>query len=364
MTQHKKSEKTENAKTPTKITKKSEKTSGDSNNFDKMLQEIRKQFNNESVLFLDESQDFITDIKVASTGSFALNQALGCGGLPFGRIVEVFGPEASGKTTVALHALASAQRDHGFPCGYIDMEHAMDPKYAQKIGVKIEDMFFSQPENGEQALDLAQKMIEVGLKFIVIDSVSALVPKAELEGDMEGGQLGGQARMMSKFLRRLVPATHKKKAILLFVNQLRQKIAVRYGSPETTSGGQALKYYASVRIDIRKSSEIKDPKTQTIIGVHSKAKVVKNKLAPPLTTAEFQIIYGKGISKTAEILDLGEKYGLIRKSGIWYFLSSGDPESDIQIGQGTEQAKNWLEENPDHANDLYQQISQKMFFNK
>ena len=326
--------------------------------FNKILQEIRQEFDNEGVMFLDQSPDSLEDIHTVSTGSLAIDKALGCGGLPYGRIIEIFGPEQSGKTTLALHALASAQRDDGFLCGYIDMEHAMDPRYAEKIGVIKDKLFFAQPTGGERALDLAQKMVEVGLKFIVIDSVSALVPKAELEGAMEGGQPASQARMMSKFLRRLVPETHRKKAIILFVNQLRHKVGVTWGSPETTSGGQALKYYSSIRIDVRSNKKIKDK--EVIIGTHSVAKIVKNKLAPPQTRAEFQITYGKGISKTGETIDLGVEYDLIQRSGAWYSIIE-DGES-IQIGQGSEQTKAWLEQNPEKMNQIRQQISQKMFF--
>ena len=325
--------------------------------FNRIIQEIQAEFGVESVMFLN--QDAL-EVQTVSTGSLGIDQILGCGGLPRGRVIEVYGKEASGKTTIALQAIAAAQRA-GLPCGFIDMEHALDAAYATALGVQTKHLYFSQPKNGEDALDLAGKMIEAGVKMIVVDSVSALVPKAELEGNMDANQPAQQARMMSKAMRKLAGPVKREDAILLFINQMREKVGVVYGSPEVTSGGNALKYYCSVRIKVSGTKQIIGP-DGSAMGTESKAKVTKNKLAAPMRTAEFRIIYGKGICQATEMLTLGQQYGLVRRSGVWFSLpedpDSGEPET--RIGQGLENARTWLEENPERMEALRDTLTLRM----
>jgi recombination protein RecA len=300
------------------------------------LAQIEKQFGKGSIMRLGENLHM--NVESIPTGSLALDLALGIGGLPRGRIVEIYGPEASGKSTLALHVVAEAQRLGG-RAAYVDAEHALDPQYARAIGVAVDDLLISQPDTGEQALEITDMLIRSGaLDVIVVDSVAALTPKAEIEGDMGDSHVGLQARLMSQALRKITANLSKSQTILIFINQLRQKIGVIYGSPEVTSGGQALKYYSSVRIDIRRIEAIKDG--TDVVGNRTRAKVVKNKVASPFKQAEFDIMYGKGISKEGSLLDVGVELGLIKKAGAW-FTYEGE-----QLGQGRENVKNFLLENP------------------
>jgi recombination protein RecA len=291
-------------------------------------------------------------MKVIPTGSIALDIALGIGGLPRGRVVEVYGPEASGKTTVALHAVANAQAAGGI-AAFIDAEHALDPEYARAIGVDTDALLVSQPDTGEQALEIADMLIRSGaLDVIVIDSVAALVPRAEIEGEMGDSHVGLQARLMSQALRKITGALSNSGTTAIFINQLREKIGVMFGSPETTTGGRALKFYSSVRLDVRRIETLKDG--QEMVGNRTRIKVVKNKVAPPFKQAEFDIIYGQGISREGSLLDLGVEQGFVRKAGAWFTY-----ESD-QLGQGRENARNFLRDNPDLANELEKKIKEKM----
>ncbi len=300
------------------------------------LGQIEKQFGKGSIMRLGENLHM--NVESIPTGSLALDLALGIGGLPRGRIVEIYGPEASGKSTLAMHVVAEAQRLGG-RAAYVDAEHALDPQYARAIGVAVDDLLISQPDTGEQALEITDMLIRSGaLDVIVVDSVAALTPKAEIEGDMGDSHVGLQARLMSQALRKITANLSKSQTILIFINQLRQKIGVIYGSPEVTSGGQALKYYSSVRIDIRRIEAIKDG--TDVVGNRTRAKVVKNKVASPFKQAEFDIMYGKGISKEGSLLDVGVELGLIKKAGAW-FTYEGE-----QLGQGRENVKNFLLENP------------------
>ena len=281
------------------------------------------------------------DIDVVSTGSLGLDIALGIGGLPRGRVVEIYGPESSGKTTLALHTVAEAQKKGGI-CAFVDAEHALDPIYARKLGVNVDDLLISQPDHGEQALEIADTLVRSGaVDVLVVDSVAALVPRSELEGEMGDNQPGLQARLMSQALRKLTASINKSNTMVIFINQIRMKIGVMYGSPETTTGGNALKFYASVRLDIRRIGAIKE--RDEVVGNQTRVKVVKNKLAPPFKMVEFDIMYGEGVSKTGELIDLGVKAGVVEKSGAWF---SYDSE---RIGQGRENAKTFLKENPDMA---------------
>jgi recombination protein RecA len=310
------------------------------------LAQIDRAFGKGSAMKLG-SRDAI-EIEAISTGSLGLDIALGIGGLPRGRIVEVYGPESSGKTTLALHAIAEAQKAGG-TAAFVDAEHALDPSYAKKLGVDIEELIVSQPDTGEQALEIADTLVRSNaIDVLVIDSVAALVPRAEIEGEMGDSHVGLQARLMSQALRKITGSISRSRCLVIFINQIRMKIGVMYGSPETTTGGNALKFYASVRLDIRRTGQIKD--RDDIIGNATRVKVVKNKLAPPFKQVEFDIMYGEGVSKVGEILDLGVKAGLVEKSGAWFSYDS------IRIGQGRENAKTWLRENPEMAARLEKAI--------
>ena len=314
------------------------------------LAQIEKQHGKGSIMRLGDQSH--AQIEVIPTGSIALDVALGIGGLPRGRIVEVYGPESSGKTTVALHAIANAQAEGGI-CAFIDAEHALDPDYAAKLGVDTDALLVSQPDTGEQALEIADMLIRSGaLDILVIDSVAALVPKAEIEGEMGDSHVGLQARLMSQALRKMTSALNQSNTTAIFINQLREKIGVMFGSPETTTGGKALKFYSSVRLDVRRIETLKDG--TDAVGNRTRVKVVKNKVAPPFKQAEFDILYGHGISKEGSLIDLGVAEGFIRKSGSWYTYE-GD-----QLGQGKENARNYLKENPETADEIEKKIKEKL----
>ena len=311
------------------------------------ISQIEKAFGKGSVMKLGTSGVNL-DVQAISTGSLGLDVALGIGGLPKGRIVEIYGPESSGKTTLALHVVAEAQKSGG-TCAFVDAEHALDPVYAKKLGVNIDDLLISQPDAGEQALEIADTLVRSGaISVLVIDSVAALVPRAELEGDMGDSHMGLQARLMSQALRKLTSSISKSNCLVIFINQIRQKIGIMFGNPETTSGGNALKFYASVRLDIRRIGAIKDK--DDIIGNQTRVKVVKNKVAPPFRTVEFDIMYGEGISKNGGIIDLGVSADIIEKAGSWFSYN------DQRIGQGRENAKNVLNENTDSALEIEDKI--------
>ena len=313
------------------------------------LGQIEKQFGKGSIMRLGENAHM--QIEVIPTGALALDVALGVGGLPRGRIVEIFGPESSGKSTLAMHVVAEAQRNGG-TCAYIDAEHAMDPVYAKAIGVNIDDLLISQPDTGEQGLEIADMLIRSGsLDVIVIDSVAALVPRAEIEGEMGDSHVGLQARLMSQALRKLTANLNRSQTIAVFINQLREKIGVMFGSPETTPGGRALKFYSSVRLDIRRIESLKDG--SEVVGNRTRVKVVKNKTAPPFKQAEFDIMYGKGISREGSVIDLGVDLGIVKKSGAW-FTYEGE-----QLGQGREKAKEFLAASPELMVEITDKVMRK-----
>jgi recombination protein RecA len=310
------------------------------------LSQIERSFGKGSIMRLGENASI--EVEAISTGSLGLDIALGIGGLPKGRIVEIFGPESSGKTTLALHVIAEAQRNGGI-CAFVDAEHALDPVYAKKLGVNIDDLLISQPDAGEQALEITDTLVRSGaIDVLVVDSVAALTPRAELEGEMGDSLPGLQARLMSQAMRKLTASISKSKCMVIFINQIRMKIGVMFGSPETTTGGNALKFYASVRLDIRRIGAIKD--REEIVGNQTRVKVVKNKLAPPFRQVEFDIMYGEGISKTGELIDLGVKSGIVEKSGAWF---SHDSQ---RLGQGRDNAKQFLKDNPQIAGVIEQGV--------
>lgn len=310
------------------------------------MSQIEKQFGKGSIMRLGDQKTI--KMEVIPTGSLSLDIALGIGGFPRGRIIEIYGPESSGKTTVALHAIAETQKRNGI-AAFIDAEHALDPNYAKNLGVDVDNLIVSQPDTGEQALEIAEALVRSGaVDIIVVDSVAALVPKAEIEGEMGDSHVGLQARLMSQALRKLAGAINKSRAIVIFINQLREKVGIMFGNPETTTGGRALKFYSSIRLDVRKVDSIKQG--EDIIGSRTRVKVVKNKVAPPFKQAEFDIMYGKGISNEGNVLDVGVEANIINKSGAWFSYG------DIRLGQGRENAKQFLLENP----NIYKEIERKI----
>jgi recombination protein RecA len=312
---------------------------------------VERQFGKGSIMRLGNDEPLNKDVQVVPTGSISLDIALGVGGYPRGRIIEIFGPESSGKTTVCLHAVAEAQKKGGV-CGYIDAEHALDVGYARKLGVRTDDLLLSQPDTGEQALEIAEMLVRSGaIDVLVIDSVAALVPKAELEGEMGDAHMGVQARLMSQALRKLTGTIAKSQTCVIFINQIRMKIGVMFGNPETTTGGNALKFYASQRLDIRRIGAIKNG--EAVVGNRTRVKVVKNKVAPPFKEVEFDIMYGQGISKEGDLIDLASENGIIEKSGAWFGFK-GD-----RIGQGRENAKDYLKEHPELTREIEQLVLQK-----
>lgn len=313
---------------------------------DAALAQIEKQFGKGSVMKLGDTKTM--EVETIPTGSLSLDIALGMGGIPRGRIVEVYGPESSGKTTVSLHMVAEVQKRGGI-AGFIDAEHALDPAYAKKIGVDIDNLYISQPDNGEQALEITETMVRSGaVDIVIVDSVAALVPKAEIDGDMGDSHVGLQARLMSQALRKLTAVISKSNCIVIFINQLREKVGIMFGNPETTTGGRALKFYSSIRLDVRRVEAIKQ--AGEVIGNHTRVKVVKNKIAPPFKEAEFDIMFGEGISVAGDILDLAADIGVIQKSGAWYAYEGN------KIGQGRENAKNFLKENPQIMDEVEQKV--------
>ncbi|HRH49983.1 MAG TPA: recombinase RecA [Panacibacter sp.] len=314
------------------------------------IDKIDKDYGKGSVMMMGDKVE--APMEVISTGSIGLDAALGIGGVPRGRVIEIYGPESSGKTTIATHIIAEAQKKGGI-CAFIDAEHAFDSAYAQKLGVDVDNLLISQPDYGEQALEIADRLILSGaLDVVVIDSVAALVPKSELEGEMGDSKMGLQARLMSQALRKLTATINKTNTVCIFINQLREKIGVMFGNPETTTGGNALKFYASVRLDIRRIAQIKDG--DEAIGNRSKVKVVKNKVAPPFRSAEFDIIFGQGISKVGEIIDMGVELGIVQKSGSWFSYDTN------KLGQGRDTVKELLKDNPELANEIEAKIRAKL----
>ena len=318
------------------------------------MTQIERQFGKGSIMKLGSRA--VMDVPIISSGSIALDRALGIGGLPRGRVIEIFGPESSGKTTLALHAVAEAQRKGGI-AAFIDAEHALDTGYAKKLGVNCDELLVSQPDTGEQALEIADMLVRSGaIDILVIDSVAALVPRAEIEGEMGDSHMGLQARLMSQALRKLTGTIGKTNTSMVFINQIRMKIGVMFGNPETTTGGNALKFYASVRLDIRRIAAIKNG--QEVVGNRTRVRVVKNKMAPPFKEAEFDIMYGEGISKTGDLLDIGVEAEIVDKSGSWYSFNGE------RIGQGRENVKKFMEENPDIYTAIYEKIREKLGLSK
>ena len=330
-----------------------DKSTDRAHNLQLALAKIEKDFGKGAVMRLGETE--IPKVEAISTGCLTLDVALGIGGIPQGRIIEIYGPESSGKTTVALHCVAEVQKKGG-TAAYVDAEHALDPIYASKLGVNLDDLYISQPDSGEQALEIVETLVRSGaIDIIVIDSVAALTPQAELDGDMGDSHVGMQARLMSQALRKITAATSKSKCTLIFINQLREKIGVMYGNPETTTGGKALKFYSSVRIEVRKADTIKDG--SDIVGNHVKAKIVKNKVAPPFKVAEFDIMYGTGISNMGCVLDLAVENGFIQKSGSWFSYN------DEKIGQGRDKAMDFLKAQPEVFEEVDAKIREKYEMN-
>ena len=314
------------------------------------LSQIEKNYGKGSVMKLGQRQEM--NIEAIPTGSLGLDVALGIGGIPKGRIIEIFGPESSGKTTLTLHIIAEAQKKGG-TCAFIDAEHALDPVYAKKVGVNTDELIISQPDTGEQALEITDTLVRSGaVDLVVIDSVAALVPKAEIDGEMGDSHMGLQARLMSQALRKLTASISRTNCVVIFINQIRMKIGVMFGSPETTTGGNALKFYASIRMDIRRIGSIKDK--EEVVGNQTRVKVVKNKVAPPFRTVDFDIMYGSGISREGEIIDIGVKYDFIEKSGSWFSYG------DVRIGQGGENAKQYMKDNPAVAEELSEKIKTQL----
>ena len=314
---------------------------------DSALAQIERQFGKGSIMKLG-GDNVAPEIEATSTGSLGLDIALGIGGLPKGRIVEIYGPESSGKTTLTLHCVAEEQKKGGI-CAFVDAEHALDPQYAKKLGVNLDELLISQPDTGEQALEIVDTLVRSGaVSMVVVDSVAALTPKSELEGDMGDSNVGVQARLMSQAMRKLTGSINRSNCMVIFINQIRMKIGVMFGSPETTTGGNALKFYSSVRLDIRRIGAIKD--RDEVVGNATRVKVVKNKVSPPFKQVEFDIMYGEGISKTGELLDLGVKAGVVDKSGAWFSYA------DDRLGQGRENAKQFLRDNPDVAHEIEDKI--------
>ncbi|KKT79892.1 MAG: Protein RecA [Parcubacteria group bacterium GW2011_GWF2_44_8] len=322
------------------------------------LRAIKTKFGDDSIMTLNESKR--VDVDAISTGSIGLDDALGIGGFPRGRIIEIFGPESSGKTTLSLHAVAEAQKMGGI-CAFIDAEHAMDPEYSRSIGVKLDELLISQPDNGEQALEIVESLVRSGkIDVIVIDSVAALTPRDEIEGEMGAHHVGKQARLMSQALRKLTGIVAKSKTVVIFINQIRMQVGVMFGNPETTPGGKALKFYTSVRLDIRRIAQIK--KGEEVVGGRHRVKVVKNKVASPFRTTEFDLIYGEGISRQGELLALGEKYGYIKKSGASYTFvpPGGDESTEVKLGRGYDAARTFLRENPKVEKELLTHIRKSL----
>jgi len=314
------------------------------------LSQIEKNYGKGSVMKLGQRQEM--NIEAIPTGSLGLDVALGIGGIPKGRIIEIFGPESSGKTTLTLHIIAEAQKKGG-TCAFIDAEHALDPVYAKKVGVNTDELIISQPDTGEQALEITDTLVRSGaVDLVVIDSVAALVPKVEIDGEMGDSHMGLQARLMSQALRKLTASISRTNCVVIFINQIRMKIGVMFGSPETTTGGNALKFYASIRMDIRRIGSIKDK--EEVVGNQTRVKVVKNKVAPPFRTVDFDIMYGSGISREGEIIDIGVKYDFIEKSGSWFSYG------DVRIGQGRENAKQYMKDNPAVAEELSEKIKTQL----
>ena len=329
------------------LTMSSKKTEDKKKALDSALAQIERQFGKGSIMKLGD-ENAVQEIEASSTGSLGLDIALGIGGLPMGRIVEIYGPESSGKTTLTLHCVAEQQKKGGV-CAFVDAEHALDPQYARKLGVDLDELLISQPDTGEQALEITDTLVRSGaVNMVIVDSVAALTPKSELEGDMGDSSVGVQARLMSQAMRKLTGSISRSNCMVIFINQIRMKIGVMFGSPETTTGGNALKFYSSVRLDIRRIGALKD--RDEVVGNATRVKVVKNKVAPPFREVEFDIMYGEGISKMGELLDLGVKAGVVNKSGSWF--SYGDE----RIGQGRENAKNFLRENTHIAIDIEDRI--------
>ena len=314
---------------------------------DAALSQIERQFGKGAVFKMEDGQ-VVKNISAISTGSIGLDAALGIGGIPQGRIIEVYGPESSGKTTLTLHAIAEAQK-MGLTCAFVDAEHALDTQYAEKLGVNVHELLVSQPDSGEQALEITDTLVRSGaVGLVVVDSVAALTPRAELEGDMGDSHMGLQARLMSQALRKLTGSISRTECTVIFINQIRMKIGVMFGNPETTTGGNALKFYSSVRLDIRRIGALKDK--DEVVGNSTRVKVVKNKVAPPFKQVEFDILYGEGISKTGELLDMGVNFGFVDKAGAWFSYGS------TRIGQGRENARQWLKDNPEAATELEAKI--------